>query len=781
VTGRQRSGAHLDTPGWALRRHVITNTAPAERFVDCYLLGNGVLGATLRGLRHTERIHINVDTLWSGGPVTESHEPEPGTVGSLRAAIAAGDHHRADELARDLQSGRWVQSYQPLGWIDWKYADEPGPDIVPASYQRTLDLARGIATTSPAPGVRMEAFVSAVDGVLVVTADGGRPQAPVPASPHPARTTSADVDGITWVTMTGRVPAHVVTHYVPSDSPIVYAGDEPDSDGLVDSGMGFALVIAWVRAENRLIAAAESGFRGWNQRPRADVTDLAAGARARVAKALTATTDELRDRHVADHAALFDRCDLDLSASFTGNGSTTRAEQFFDLGRYLLIAGSRRGTQPLNLQGIWNIDVRPAWSSNFTTNINAPMSYWPAETTGLGELHEPLLDMVDELRLAGRRTAHQIYGAHGSCVHHNTDIWRFTDPSTGAPQWVNWQSALWWLAGHAVQHWRFQPAGQRADSVLTDRVLPVLRSCAAFALDMLVEHEDGGLVVSPSSSPEHAFLVDGERYAVTWGAAMDQELVHDVLTRTIELLPDNGHEDGDTELLGRARTALTRLRRPQIVDGLLAEWTDDLGPEELGHRHLSHLYGLFPGSRITATATPGDHSAARAALDRRLAAGSGYTGWSQAWVLCLAARLRDAELAERAIATLCGSLSSESLLDLHPLPGWPDDTVFQIDGNLGGTAGMLELLVQSHEQAITLLPALPTSWPTGSLRGARVRGGHAVDLTWDNHVLTSATISPAATTDVVVNLPDGRRGSPSRVSVRLHEGVVTEVPLTNPE
>jgi len=752
-------------------RHVLEIDTPAQRFADCYLLGSGALGAALYGQPRTERVDLNVDTLWSGGPARAASRPAPRTVASLRAAVASGDHRRADELAVSMQSGAWVQAYQPLGWLEWGYDAREDADGLPAGYRRRLDLATGIATTDDGAGATLDGYVSAADGVLVLESTGARTAAPVLRSGHPVRTASSVHRGVTWLTMSGRAPSNVLPHYVPGDEPVVYADDAPDRDGLVDAGMGFAVVAAWVTGPTgaRVLVSAESGFRGWDERPSADVDALAAVARARVEAALGLDDRALRERHVRDHQELFARCDLDLSASAERHPEAARAELYFDLGRYLLVAGSRPGSQPLTLQGIWNADLRPAWSSNLTTNINAPMSYWGAETTGLGDLHAPLLDLVDDLLVAGRETARRLYGARGACAHHNTDLWRFTDPVTGLPQWVSWSAALWWLADHVVQHHAFLAPGPEADTVLRARVLPVLRSCAAFALDMLVEHTDGELVVSPSSSPEHAFVVDGAPFAVTWGSAMDQELVHDVLTRTVELLGRHGDDAEDGALVAEARDALERLRLPAVIDGRTTEWADDLEPEEPGHRHLSHLYGLFPGSRLTTQGSADERAAARAALDLRLSAGSGYTGWSQAWVLCLAARLRDPELAERSVATLVGPLSSRSLLDLHPLEGWPGGAVFQIDGNLGAVAGIAELLLQSHGDAIVVLPALPRTWPSGTVRGLRARGGHVVDVVWDDGALSHAVVHAGASGEVVVDLPtpDGGRG---RRAVPLRRG-----------
>ncbi|MDM7856404.1 glycosyl hydrolase family 95 catalytic domain-containing protein [Cellulomonas alba] len=759
-------------------RHVLENDAPAARFADCYLLGNGSLGVAVRGGVGAERLSLNLDTLWSGGPVTRGDARPPGDVQQLRAAVAAGDHARADRLARALQASAWVQSFQPLGWIDWQY--DPGRSDVPTGYRRNLHLLSGIASTADATGVLLETFVSSPDRVLVCRATGPSTTAvPRVGSPHPVVTSSSSGAGVTWMTMSGRAPADVLPHYVDGEPPVTYAADDPDADGLVDAGMGFALVVAWVPDESggSLVAAAESGFRGWQSRPSADVEALAAVARARVEAALAVDVGELRRRHVLDQQEVLGGCELDLSPSAASNPEAARAELYFDLGRHLLAAGSRPGTQPLTLQGIWNDDVRPAWSSNLTTNINTPMSYWGAEVSGLGTLHEPLLDLVEDLLEAGRRTARETYGARGACVHHNTDLWRFTDPVPGLPQWVNWASALWWLTDHAVQHHAYLGPGPEADAFLANRVLPALRASAAFALDMLVPHSDGALVVSPSSSPEHAFLADGRPYAVTWGSAMDQELVHDILTSTVELVGSRGRDADDAELVREASAALARLRLPVAFDGIRAEWADDLEPEEVGHRHLSHLYGVFPGHRSGAVEPQEELQASRAALALRLAEGSGYTGWSQAWVLCLAARLRDGALAERAIETLLGPLSSRSLLDLHPLDGWPGGAVFQIDGNLGAVAGIAELVVQSHDGVVALLPALPAGWPSGRARGLRVRGGDVVDLEWEDGALASAVIHAVATRDVVVELPgDGQGRARRTVSLRAGETAVVVAP-----
>ena len=528
---------------------------------------------------------------------------------------------------------------------------------------------------------------------------------------------------------------------------VVYPDDAPDESGLVDAGMGFALVVALRDVGERrvLVAAAESGFRGWDQRPSADVAQLAQRAAARVSRALSRPVESLIDRHVADHSALFDRVDLDLSGSSQPQTPTAEdpatAELYFDLGRYLLIASSRPGTQAATLQGVWNVDVRPAWSSNYTTNINVQMNYWLAESTALPELHEPFFDLTRELAQAGRAQARAVYGADGAVTHHNTDLWRFTAAVNGDPQWANWPSGLLWMAAHLGDHLDFA----WDDELASQTALPVHEAVCAFALEMLVPDDDGRLVVARPPRPSIASPTTAatppchraRRWTRSWCCRR--------LARLLDLASRTG--GGDPELLERVRAALPQVRRPVIgSDGALLEWADERDPREPGHRHVSHLYGLYPGSRITASRSPDELAAAAAALRTRLANGGGHTGWSRAWTIALAARLGDADLAQTSIAALLNEQSSPTLMDLHPMG---TGAVFQIDGNFGGAAGIAELLVQSHDDAIALLPALPSGWPTGQVRGLRARGGHRVDVRWRNHALERAEIHSAGGAVVV--------------------------------
>lgn len=716
-----------------MTRHQLRLPAPATNFYGSFLLGNGSLGAAVHGRVGTERIDLNLDTFWSGGPIDHAADVvnDPGQwLAPLRRAVAERRFEDADDLAAKLQSPRWTQSYQPLGALTWPYSTDQIPT---GHYERVLDLATAVSTQSRSnAGKRctVTSFVSAPDAVLVVEATGQeRPVADASFEcPHPATHQVVPHDCGTLQVWTGRAPAAVLPVYVDSPDAVVYATDAPDDRGTVAAGMGFAVAVLTQVLEDgsgRVLVSAVDGYRGRTERPSADLDGLATEAIAIVEAAAVLSTTELRQRHEDDHRSLFDRVDLDLSHNAaTSTVSPADAELFFDLGRYLLIAGSRIGTQPTTLQGLWNQDIRPGWSCNYTTNINLQMNYWGAHAAGLGELAEPLERLVDDLSHLGEVTAQGFYGARGWTVHHNSDLWGFTAPVSGEPQWSNWPLGGAWLLAHLRDRDTFRPdAGFRRDVLR-----PATVGAASFLLDLLVEDDTGLLVTSPSTSPEHRFIADGGRLAATSaGTAMDQTLVRDTLSSAITLSLENGDEAFAAEC-----AAALDLLRPLGVDdeGRLLEWADERVPEDRGHRHLSHLYALFPGASIDEWNTPRLYKEARRALADRVEHGSGHTGWSQAWILALAARTRDTELVEHSLDILINRLTSESLLDLHPVQDHETGFRFQIDGNFGSSAGIVETLLQSQNGVLRLFNAVPHSWATGSARGLRARGDLSVNLSW---------------------------------------------------
>ena len=753
---------------------------PAASFLEALPLGNGRLGAMVYGQAADETVELNEDTLWAGGPGDHNDYTAADRLEALRDAVLRDrDPVRAERLAEAMQ-GPDTQPYQPLGTLRLSHR-LPGPDS-PSGYRRSLDLSSATSTVRFGPDGAEHTrttFVSAPAGVLVHRID-----CPVPGrigftvrldTPHPAVQERE-------LTM-GRAPVRV-----DAESGPVYAED---------AGTGFVVGLR-VLAEGgsvrthpdgrvtvtdadsaTVLVAAATGYLDWRTEPTGPDSALRTRVTAALDAAAARSHAELHAEHTADHARLYGRAGLRLggpdrsgsqplptderlAAVRAGAADPGLAALYFGYGRYLLIASSRPGTQPANLQGIWNRDPRPPWNCDWTTNINTQMNYWPAEPANLAECHEPLFDLVADLAESGQRTARAYYRCGGWAAHHNVDLWRGAHPVGGSPQWANWPMAGPWLCAHLWQHYRY--TGDL--DFLAERGYPAMRGAALFLLDFLVEHDEPGapagqpgptLVTCPSTSPEHRFHApDGTLVAVSAHTAMDYWLtdeLFDSCARAAALL------GVDADLAERLEDARARLRRPRVGPrGDLLEWWEELPDEDPGHRHLSHLYGLYPGHRITA-GTPELHTAARLALRRRLEHGGGGTGWSLAWVTALAARLGDSELAHRSLVTLLADSTAPNLFDLHP------PSIFQIDGNLGATAAVVELLLQNGErgcepgggQELRLLPALPRAWGSGAAHGLRAHGGSTVDLEWQDGLLHRATLHTTRAATVTVTAPTGGR------------------------
>jgi alpha-L-fucosidase 2 len=727
--------------------HELWFRTPAPNWFEALPVGNGHLGGKVFGRVGNERIALNLDDVWSGvGARRLEVENGPEVLADVRRLLLEdGDQLAATQRTRALQ-GPLVESYQPLGDLLIKEA-EGGED-----YRRSLDLRTGIvAVDYTREGVRYhrETYVSTPDQVMVWTITADTPGAITLdvslASDHPVRPSL--LDGTT-VAVAGHAPSELTIEYRTSPDPIQYRDGHGIGFGVVLRGFSSGGLLGATKSgvtvqgadSVTFLLAAASTFAGWNVKPGSDPADA-----LRDATALVDAVDlsKVRQRHLDDHVALYDRAEVSLGvpvelptdervhAFAAGGNDPDLAALTFAFGRYLLMASSRPGTQAANLQGIWNEDRRPMWASDWTNNINTQMNYWPADVTGLGECFEPLVGLLEGLAESGRETARILYDAPGWVSHHNADIWRTTWPvgeGGDDPVWSMAATCGIWLSAHLMEHYRFQPDLD----YLRDKAYPLLAGAAEFALAMLVEDRDGRLQFIPSTAPEHHFVLpSGEKASVDLTTTYDLWVLRELFANILQAEAALGLA---TDLAARAKAAIAGLPEiPIATDGRLMEWPTDWQPSEPDHRHQSHLYGLYPGGEIDPFRTPEWTAAARASLAVRTSGGD-PGGWTSAWLVALWARLGESDKAAAVIRHFLGKLVAGNLFNCG-------SGIFQIDGNFGITAGIAELLIQSHTDVIRVLPALPAEWPDGSFRGLRARGGLAFDVTWAAGDITHAAVT----------------------------------------
>jgi alpha-L-fucosidase 2 len=713
---------------------------PAAKWNEALPIGNGRLGAMVFGGTSNERLQLNEDSVWAGEKRDRINPDATRALPEVRRLLMAGKVREAEALADKsvIAAPRRMPPYQPLGDLLLTF---PGHEQA-AEYERELDLDTAIARTRyRVNGVTYtrEVFASFPDQAIVVRL----------SSSHAGKLSfSATMTREADATARAEAPDQVVMEGQAIPYGERYVGERK-------TGVKFRAVLA-VRAKGGSTRINGRAVEVTGADSAVLLLNAGTSMRSLDVKLPSKPYEQLKRVHVADYQRLYRRVQFSVGApqpdlptderlKRIAEGATDIALEplYFQFGRYLLIASSRPGSFAATLQGKWNDMLSPPWESKYTININTEMNYWPAEVTNLSELHEPLFDLIEKAREDGRRVARVMYGAPGFVMHHNTDGWGHAVPIDGVGSGI-WPMGAAWLSLHYWDHYDFT----RDREFLAGRGYPVMKEAAEFLLATFTTDSKGRLLTGPSLSPENRFkTADGQIGKLAMAPTMDLEITHALFTRVTQSAALLGVDADFAKRLLAARDQLPPLQIGR--HGQLLEWLEEYEEPDPGHRHISQLFGLHPSDQITLRGTPELARAARTTLERRLQAGSGHTGWSRAWIINFWARLEEGATAHENIVALLAKSTHPNMLDNHP--------PFQIDGNFGGTAGMAEMLLQSHAGEISLFPALPAAWGSGSITGLRARGDIGVDLHWKNGIGSLATLSPRSAGVLTVRVPRGRR------------------------
>ncbi len=722
---------------------------PALTWEEALPIGNGTLGGMVFGRVNSEVIQLNEDSVWYGGPSDRNNPSALDNLEKIRQLIFDGKVVEAQNLATLALSGipETQRHYEPLGNLSLFFTYENGEVI---NYKRELDISESIIKVAYEINdvkYKREVFTSYPHHVMVIKLMADKEKA------------------INFYTQLSRGnirhhDEHVTakkSRYGGGFNAFLEKSCAVGEDGSWIQGncggknaVSFGSLIKIVSNDGNIKTIGNSVI----VEDASEVVIYLSSATdfrfenfekvctERINNAIAIGYDKLKAEHISDYKALFDRVEIDVCSEDKKNEVLPTDERMklvnegevdfgiinlmYQYGRYLLISSSRKGALPANLQGIWNKDMMPSWGSKFTININTEMNYWPAEVCNLSECHAPLFDLIERMRVNGRVTAQKMYGCRGFVAHHNTDIWADTAPQDVYLSSTYWVMGASWLCLHLWEHYEFTK-----DLEFLKRAYETMKEASIFFVDFLVEDKDGHLVVCPTTSPENDFILEnGEIGSLCRSATMDNQILYELFTACIKSAEILGVDEEYCQILS---DILKKIGKNKVgKHGQIMEWSEDYDEVEPGHRHISQLFALHPGKQISVRKTPELAKAAEKTLERRLMFGGGHTGWSRAWIINMWARLENAEEAYKNGLALLRTTTLPNLLDNHP--------PFQIDGNFGYTAGVTEMLLHSHNDEISILPALPSEWKKGYIKGVKARGGYTVDICWENNEPTKVVL-----------------------------------------